>query len=147
MSVAKREAWMKSGAYLPPPMRDFHDQKDVFKSVHEMVERSREKRDGIDYTDGVGWVAAQVYSVDFFLWYMARHGYTLQRSRQRLEFQDLSATVASDKAKRSREMALAMGLTPLPELETPQNPAREGGLSAEPPLITPEIQHKDEGHG
>ena len=45
MSEAKAiqalNAWMKSGEYLPAFMRDFHDQKDIFKAVYELVENSR----------------------------------------------------------------------------------------------------------
>lgn len=122
MDESEREAWMKRGEYLPKPLRDFHDQKDLFKTIHEMVENSREKRDGIDYTDGISWVAAQVYSIDFFLWFMARHGYTLQRSRKRVKFQDLDKTVSTCRERQMREMAGILGLTPLAsDKTTPQS--------------------------
>lgn len=29
--------WLKSGAYLPDCLKDFHDQKDVFKRLDEMA--------------------------------------------------------------------------------------------------------------
>jgi hypothetical protein len=86
------EAWMKSGAYLPPMMRDFHDQKDLFKTIHELVENSRTAR-GRDDFGGMRWIDAHCYTIDVFLWFMAKRGYTLQRSRQRLPFRDLSADV------------------------------------------------------
>ena len=31
------DTWLKSGEYLPPPLRDFHDQKEVFKTIHERI--------------------------------------------------------------------------------------------------------------
>lgn len=80
------DEWMHKGLYLPPFLRDFHDQKDVFKCIDEIVGRSRDK----SYGDLLpGWVGAHIYVVDFFLWYMARRGWTLQRSRQPLDFVEM----------------------------------------------------------
>lgn len=42
------QEWLKSGAYLPKPMRDFHDQKDIFKAIHTTVDV-----DGNDYAKSV----------------------------------------------------------------------------------------------
>lgn len=61
-------------------MRDFHDQKDVFKAMHNTITNANENgnpRDG------------HIYVVDTFLWYMARCGYTLQKSRKQVEFKDM----------------------------------------------------------
>lgn len=72
--------WLQSGKYLPEFMRDFHDQKDVFKAMHNTITNANENgnpRDG------------HIYVVDTFLWYMARCGYTLQKSRKQLEFKDM----------------------------------------------------------
>lgn len=72
--------WLKSGEYLPEFMRDFHDQKDVFKAIHNTITNANENgnpRDG------------HIYVVDTFLWYMARCGYTLQKSRKQVEFKDM----------------------------------------------------------
>lgn len=72
--------WLQSGGYLPEFMRDFHDQKDVFKAMHNTITNANENgnpRDG------------QIYVVDTFLWYMARCGYTLQKSRKQVEFKDM----------------------------------------------------------
>ena len=90
--------WLKSGAYLPPRLRDFHAQKDLFKTIEEMLARSPisdEVRDS--------WIGRHVYVIDYFLWFMARHGYTLQRSRQPVEFEDLNATIA-ERQERDMEM-------------------------------------------
>ncbi|SDW93499.1 hypothetical protein [Lysobacter enzymogenes] len=94
--------WLKSGRYLPPILRDFHDQKAVFRTMHELVG-----------DDGGGfqrpsWIDGQVYVIDVFLWFMAKRGYTLQRSRQRVEFFDLDADLRD--AERRRDKAFADAL-------------------------------------
>lgn len=95
-------AWLKSGEYLPEFMRDFHDQKDVFKAMDEVMARSVE-RNGGTYMRDLNWTDAHVYTVDIFLWMMARHGYTLQRSRKRVTFSDLWAWLGDVKARRDAE--------------------------------------------
>lgn len=87
------DEWMKSGRYLPDFMRDFHDQKDLFKTVDETAQRS--VANGNHYIEDLSWVAAQVYTVDIFLWVMAKHGYTLQRSRKPFAFHDIRSTVGA----------------------------------------------------
>lgn len=84
--------WLESGKYLPECIRDFHDQKDVFKTIHTLV-RSHE------ITKKVNWIDAQIYTIDVFLWFMAKRGYTLQKSRAKLEFDDLD-----DAVKRVKEV-------------------------------------------
>lgn len=87
--------WMEHGKYLPRFMRDFHDAKRVFKRINEIVWNRKQKTKGT--LDAIGieklpdWVSAQIYVVDFFIWHMARHGYTLQKSRMPFEFYDLDA--------------------------------------------------------
>ncbi len=34
------EDWLNSGEYLPHIMRDFHDQKDLFKTIHTLYSDS-----------------------------------------------------------------------------------------------------------
>lgn len=78
--MSKLAKWLESGEYLPEFMRDFHDQKDVFKAMHNTITNANENgnpRDG------------HIYVVDTFLWYMARCGYTLQKSREQVEFKDM----------------------------------------------------------
>lgn len=48
-------------------------------------------------------VEGQCYVIDCFLWFMARHGYTLQRSRAQQDFDSLEETIAAFEA---RETAL-----------------------------------------
>lgn len=78
--MSELEKWLESGEYLPEFMRDFHDQKDVFKAMHNTITNANENgnpRDG------------HIYVVDTFLWYMGRCGYTLQKSRKQVEFKDM----------------------------------------------------------
>lgn len=88
------DEWLQSGAYLPHILRDFHDTKRIFRIVDEMVARRKAKeKDDLFLSDLPNWVSAQIYVVDFFLWFMARRGYTLQRSRARFEFVDLASDI------------------------------------------------------
>jgi hypothetical protein len=100
------EAWMKSGAYLPDVLRDFHDCKDVFKAMHDL-QKPADPSDVIGGHYSIDFVTGQCYVIDRFLWFMARRGYTLQRSRARLPFRDLQADVSAATEKRN---AHAMGL-------------------------------------
>lgn len=103
--------WLKSYEWLPAWMRDFHDQKDLFKALQQIVTNRRQ--DG-DYTlEGITWCAAHVYVIDVFLWTMARAGWTLQRSRKAgLEFIDLPAAVQQHKEE-MRKASAAMIATHL----------------------------------
>lgn len=98
------DAWLKSAKYLPEPLRDFHDQKDVFKAMHEIINVN-----GHGYAKDVDWVSGQCYVIDIFLWFMARRGYTLQRTRKRAEFRSLSADVAAANKKRSDRLHAMLG--------------------------------------
>lgn len=86
--------WMKSGEYLPPPLRDFHDQKDLFKTIHDTYDLSNNP-----YCKDIPWISGQCYVIDIFLWFMAKHGWTLQRSRQKIEFRDLYDDVQAAQEK------------------------------------------------
>ncbi|EOI6427167.1 hypothetical protein ACMU9U_004100 [Yersinia enterocolitica] len=76
--------WLESGDYLPNEFRDFHDQKDLFKAMHWIIENANENGNARD---------GHVYVVDTFLWYMASRGYTLQRSRKKINFKEISDDV------------------------------------------------------
>ena len=73
MKTTDVDAWLKSGEYLPEVLRDFHDQKDVFKAMHQIV------RDPVTTIKRPSWIEGHVYVIDVFLWFMARRGYTVQR--------------------------------------------------------------------
>jgi hypothetical protein len=82
---------MENGNYLPPRLRDFHDQKDLFKSLWMQYPTRLNEKD--KYLGKVDWVAAQVFTIDIFLWFMAQHGYTLQKARHKCDFYDLDKTI------------------------------------------------------
>lgn len=110
------DAWMKAGKYLPDVLRDFHDQKDVFKAMHDL-QKPASPSDAVGGHYSLSFVTGQCYVIDRFLWFMARRGYTLQRSRANLPFRDLQADVAAATEKRNtHDMALleayVSGVTP-----------------------------------
>ncbi len=76
--------WLESGKHLPEMMRDFHDQKDLFKVMHGIYENKDNESDV--HPNMPNWTSGHVYTVDWFLWYMAGRGYTLQKSRKDLQF-------------------------------------------------------------
>jgi len=96
----KLKQWRESGNYLPQFLRDFHDQKDVFKTIHNAV-----NVEGHEYCKDINWAKGHCYVIDIFLWYMARKGYTLQRSRQKLEFEDIADDIAARKEQESKAFA------------------------------------------
>jgi len=69
------EEWLKRGKHLPPILRDFDFQRDTFRAMHEIVE------DPVagDLVKRPSWIEGHCYVIDVFLWFMARHGYTLQK--------------------------------------------------------------------
>lgn len=106
------DEWVRSGRYLPVFMRDFHDQKLLFKRIDEIVQRRRAKEPYAEHMYP-SWIAAHIYVVDFFLWYMAKMGYTLQRTRVNVEVCDLDADLA-DFRKRYEEAVWAALKEPPP---------------------------------
>jgi len=90
--------WLDDGNYLPEPLKDFHDQKRVFQRLDEMVGRR-------DWPNGSpDWMTCQLFTIDVFLWFMASHGYTLQKSRlphdRRPPFCDLGTTMEDYERRR-----------------------------------------------
>ena len=76
--------WREDQKHLPKFMRDFHNCKELFKGISEYLVCE----DGHP-AKNVNWVQAHCYTIDLFLWFMAEHGYTLQRSRANKKFSDL----------------------------------------------------------
>lgn len=83
------QAWRQSGGHLPDILKDFHSQKALFQAMHAMLGEAG-PNDVIRRPD---WVEGQCYVIDSFLWFMARHGYTLQRSRAKQAFESLQANI------------------------------------------------------
>ncbi len=92
---------LESKKYLPPVLRDFHDQKDIFKAMHVIVQESPE-----NFIKRPTWIEGQCYVIDMFLWFMAKRGYTLQRSRIKCDdFRDLESDVAAVNQHREQQFA------------------------------------------
>ncbi len=75
---------IESERYLPSFMRDFHDQKDIFKSISWWGQNSKAN---------IEWIKAHCYVIDIFLKFMALHGYTLQKSRTIEEAHSIEDTI------------------------------------------------------
>jgi hypothetical protein len=99
-TLAGLRAFLTSSGYLPAPLRDFHDAKDVFKCVAEY----REQKEPF----AVNWMNGQVYVIDHFLPFMGAHGWTLQRSRRPITFCDLNGTIAERRAREVEVLRAAL---------------------------------------
>ncbi|MDU5780078.1 MAG: hypothetical protein E6Z83_04650 [Pantoea sp.] len=82
--------WLKSGEYMPEFLRDFHNQKDLFKAMHNTIANADENGN---------WRDGHVYVVDTFLWYMASRGFTLQRSRKGVPFKSIDDDIERFKSE------------------------------------------------
>ncbi len=77
--------YLQSGSYLPGFMRDFHDQKKIFKDMH-IAYAGNSAHKGMP-----SWNIGHQYVIDWFLWCMASRGYSLQRIRKRdVKFIDIN---------------------------------------------------------
>jgi hypothetical protein len=84
MDYKNMNEFLESGSYLPEFLRDFHDQKDFFKSMHHLYQ------DGEGAEERPNWMDGQIYTIDWVLWFMATRGYTLQKcKRKNIPFKDL----------------------------------------------------------
>lgn len=79
--------WLKKQLFLPRFFRDFHKQKDFFKCLFGTWITDENKLVGLDC------INAHIFVIDYFLRFMAIHGYTLQKSRTKLEFLDIEQTI------------------------------------------------------
>lgn len=100
------EAWLKSGRHLPKVMRDWHWQKDLFKAIDELVEPYEPST----MVKRPTWVEAHVYVIDVFLWFMARRGYTLQRTRRPGVYKNLKDDVEAQRKIRIASFGNALGI-------------------------------------
>ncbi|QGT54534.1 hypothetical protein b3_0293 [Synechococcus phage B3] len=89
------DVWLRSGKHLPKPLRDFHDQKEIFKAMHEIVTEN-----SACLIKRPTWVEGQCYVIDVFLWFMARRGWTLQRTKYKGDFRDLESDVQAQTERR-----------------------------------------------
>ncbi|WP_233979598.1 hypothetical protein [Pectobacterium versatile] len=100
MSNEPLAEWLESGEYLPDFMRDFHAQKDIFKAMHNTITNAN---------DNGNWRDGHIYVVDTFLWYMARCGYTLQKSRKQVPFRNMNDDISKDKEAAAKRFTQILG--------------------------------------
>lgn len=93
--------WLNDGGHLPSFLKDFHDQKDVFKLVHHLGENVPKR---FPIPEDLSWIDAQCYTIDCFLKAMGLFGYTLQKSRTRHEFSDLHKAVGEMQEETARNL-------------------------------------------
>ena len=91
--------WLSSGEYMPEFLRDFHRQKDLFKAMHNTITNADENGN---------WREGHIYVVDTFLWYMARCGYTLQRSRKQVPFRSMDDDIERYKNEVSDKFSIML---------------------------------------
>lgn len=91
--------WLSSGKYMPEFLRDFHSQKDLFKAMHNTITNADENGN---------WREGHIYVVDTFLWYMARCGYTLQRSRKQVPFRSMDDDIERYKNEVSEKFSIML---------------------------------------
>lgn len=92
MSIHK---YLSEQRFLPSFMRDFHDQKDLFKGISQLCK-----------TQKISWVDAHIYVIDCFLRFMAIHGYTLQKTRvKNMDFKDILETIRHENERRDKASA------------------------------------------
>lgn len=96
-------AWVREGGHLPPFLRDFHDQKDVFKVIQAWA-NPVDRAEPPDPHYHVTWVQGHTYTIDTFLRFMAFHGFTLQRTRKRLDFCDIGESVDAMKDRAAADL-------------------------------------------
>lgn len=105
----KLKRWRADGKHLPKILKDFHNQKEIFRTMHQMTGwNDKDDRDKFmpSSSRDITPVDGQIYTIDCFLWFMARHGYTLQKSRARdLEFDDLQTNVKLCEDARNKQFA------------------------------------------
>jgi hypothetical protein len=94
--------WLERSEHLPPFLREFHDQKDVFKLI---ASRMHQDEDSDSMRDPISWVDAHIYTIDNFLRTMAEFGYTLQRSKKPIVFNDVQEMIREQKKADSQRFA------------------------------------------
>lgn len=77
-----RQEYCRKGNHLPEFIKDFHDQKDLFKTIQKWADGQNSFNDLSN-----SWVENQIFTIDYFLWCMALHGYKLQKIKSKeIEF-------------------------------------------------------------
>lgn len=88
---------------LPDFMKDFHDQKDLFKCIQDWAARRETFKDLPN-----SWADNHVFVIDYFLWFMSIHGYKLQKIKSDIDFCDIHKTVSDFTDKRVKSLSLIL---------------------------------------
>lgn len=78
--------WREDMEHLPVFMRDFHAQKNLFKALSVSFANAEECP--LNFREG------HVYTIDWFLWFMAIHGYKLTKTTANVEHKDIHNAIA-----------------------------------------------------
>ena len=93
--MRNNKEWRENGEHLPEFMRDFHDQKEIFRTMYGFFNNIEECP--VNIRDG------HIYVIDWFLWFMAIHGYKLTKTTAKVERYDLDETISEfDPRKQNR---------------------------------------------
>jgi hypothetical protein len=85
--MIKPSDYTEEGKHLPEFLKDFHDQKDVFKTIHNLYHKDDNPVPN-NFRDNM------IFTIDYFLWFMGQHGYKLQKDRTKnVEFHDIQQTI------------------------------------------------------
>ncbi len=88
---------LESLKYLPPELRDFHDQKDLFKLIGNRDVKVHEH----GTPEIINWRQGMIYAIDHFLHFMAVHGYELRKVKGKIPRKNLQDAIEeSQKAQR-----------------------------------------------
>lgn len=108
MTLKSINQWRnQQNLHLPAFMRGFSDQKDLFKTITRLTRLSPDNP-----CREISWVNTHIYVVDVFLWFMAARGYTLQKSRSKVEFQDLEADIKAVNDESYNRLGSILGAKP-----------------------------------
>jgi hypothetical protein len=92
--------YTESSDYLPDLLKDFHDQKELFKAIHQLYKDNESLRKMPN-----SWVDNHIFVIDYFLWFMGQHGYKLQKVRKKgVQFYDLQKTIDEMNGKRANTL-------------------------------------------
>ena len=85
MEKKNNKQWRDEQGHLPDFMKDFHDQKNLFKALSSSFANAEECP--LSFRDG------QIYTIDWFLWFMAIHGYKLTKTTANVEYKDINDAI------------------------------------------------------
>lgn len=104
--VMTTNEYREQGKHLPDFLKDFHDQKDFFKSMYDVYATELENE-----LPGYTWRSNHIFTIDFFLHFCALHGYGLRKLVAKdVDFIDIEVTKNNYKEKVINSIP---GLTPI----------------------------------